>query len=262
MRRVRFEDPAGYVRNGEWTDDGIVFADKVYDPGEVNVLPPVEPTKVVCLAANYVEHIKEGGEDAEIPDVPVVFLKAPNTVAGHGDTITLPTPRASKDELPDDWGIELGDRVDYEAEVGVVIGEQCRHVPEEEALDVVAGYTNLNDVSNRDDQNREQNWIRGKAFDGSAPIGPVVATPEHVDDPENPRIRLWQNGELKQDSADDELVFPVSETIAEITALLTLEPGDVIAMGTSGHPEPMHDGDRIEIEVDGVGRLRHGVERA
>jgi len=242
MRRVRFRDPAGAVRRGEWTDDGIEFGGETYAEGEVEILPPVEPTKIVCLAGNYVEHA--GGD---IPDRPSLFLKGPNAVAGHGDTITLPAGK---------------DRVDYEAEVGVVIGEQCRHVPEEEALDVVAGYTNLNDVSNRDDQNREQNWIRGKAFDGSAPIGPVVATPEHVDDPENPRIRLWQNGELKQDSADDELVFPVSETIAEITALLTLEPGDVIAMGTSGHPEPMHDGDRIEIEVDGVGRLRHGVERA
>ncbi|MFB6296145.1 MAG: fumarylacetoacetate hydrolase family protein [Halobacteriales archaeon] len=242
MRRVRFRDPAGAVRQGEWTDDGIAFAGQTYTESEVEILPPVDPTKIVCLAGNYVEHAGE-----EVPDRPSLFLKGPNAVAGHGDTITLPAGK---------------DRVDYEAEVGVVIGEQCRHVPEEAALDVVAGYTNLNDVSNRDDQNREQNWIRGKAFDGSAPIGPVVATPEHVDDPENPRVRLWQNGELKQDSADDELIFPVSETIAEVTALLTLEPGDVLAMGTSGHPEPMEDGDQIEIEIDGVGRLQHGVERA
>jgi len=259
MRRVRFEDPAGYVRNGEWTDDGIVFADKVYDPGEVNVLPPVEPTKVVCLAANYVEHIKEGGEDAEIPDVPVVFLKAPNTVAGHGDTITLPTPRASKDELPDDWGIELGDRVDYEAEVGVVIGEQCRHVTQEDAEDVIAGYTCVNDVSNRDDQSVYGEDIRGKAFDNAAPMGPVVATPDHVS--EDPRVRLWLNGELRQDSADDELVFSVPEAIEEITKFVTLEPGDVISMGTTYGIGPLSDGDTVEIEVEGVGpRLKHDVK--
>jgi len=242
MRRVRFRDPAGAIRQGEWTDDGIEFAGQTYEESAVDVLPPTEPSKVVCLAGNYVEHA--GGD---IPDRPSLFLKGPNAVAGHGDTITLPAGK---------------ERVDYEAEVGVVIGEQCRRVDEEDALDVVAGYTNMNDVSNRDDQQIEQNWVRGKAFDGSAPMGPVVATPEHIDDPENPRIRLWQNGELKQDSDDDELIFSVSETIAEVTSLVTLEPGDVLAMGTSGHPEAMSDGDTIEIEIDGVGRLRHSVERA
>ena len=241
MRRVRFRDPAGAIRQGEWTDDGIVFADQTYDEGEVDVLPPVEPTKVVCLAGNYLEHA--GGD---IPDRPSLFLKGPNAVAGHGDTITLPAGK---------------ERVDYEAEVGVVIGEQCRNVDAADAMDVIAGYTNLNDVSNRDDQRIEQNWIRGKAFDGSAPMGPVVATPDHVDDPEDPRIRLWRNGEKEQDSAEDELIFTVSEVIEEVTALLTLEPGDVIGMGTSGHPKPLEDGDTIEIEVDGVGRLRHSVER-
>jgi len=242
MRHVRFRDPAGAVRQGEWTDDRIEFAGRTYDEDAVDVLPPVEPTKIVCLAGNYVEHA--GGD---VADRPSLFMKGPNAVAGHGDTITLPAGK---------------ERVEYEAEVGVVIGQQCRHVDEADAMDVVAGYTNLNDVSNRDDQNREQNWIRGKAFDGSAPIGPVVADPEHVDDPENPHVRLWQNGEKKQDSEDDELVFTVSEVIAEVTALLTLEPGDVITLGTPGHPEPMADGDTIEIEVDGVGRLRHQVERA
>jgi 2-keto-4-pentenoate hydratase/2-oxohepta-3-ene-1,7-dioic acid hydratase in catechol pathway len=242
MRHVRFRDPAGAVRRGEWTDEGIVFADRTYDPDAVDVLPPVEPTKVVCLAGNYVAHA--GGDP---PERPSLFLKGPNAVAGHGDTVTLP---AGKEE------------VDYEAEVGVVIGEQCRHVAAADAMDVVAGYTNVNDISNRDDQRREQNWVRGKAFDGSAPMGPVVADPEHVDDPEDPRIRLWLNGEKRQDSADDELVFPVSAVIEEVTALLTLEPGDVIAMGTSGHPESMSDGDTVEIEIDGVGRLEHTVERA
>jgi 2-keto-4-pentenoate hydratase/2-oxohepta-3-ene-1,7-dioic acid hydratase in catechol pathway len=241
MRSVRFRDPAGAIRHGEWTDDGIEFGGRTYEKSAVDVLPPVEPTKIICLAGNYIEHA--GGD---IPERPSLFMKGPNAVAGHGDTITLPAGK---------------ERVDYEAEVGVVIGDQCRHVDAESALDVVAGYTNLNDVSNRDDQNVEQNWIRGKAFDGSAPTGPVVASPDHVDDPRDPRIRLWQNGEKKQDSADDELIFDVPEVIAEVTALVTLEPGDIIAMGTSGHPEPMSDGDTIEIEVDGVGRLRHTVER-
>lgn len=242
MRRIRFRDPAGATRSGEWTDDGIVFGDRTYDEEEIDVLPPVEPTKIVCLAGNYVEHAH-----GNVPDRPSLFLKGPNAVAGHDDTIQLP---AGKEE------------VDYEAEVGVVIGEQCRNVDEQDAMDVVAGYTCMNDVSNRDDQGVEQNWVRGKAFDGSAPLGPVVASPEHVDDPEDPHIRLWLNGEKKQDSRNDELIFTVSEVIAEVTELLTLEPGDVIAMGTSGRPESMSDGDTVEIEIDGVGRLRHHVERA
>lgn len=241
MRRVRVQDPAGSVRVGEWTNDRIELPTGTYDPDEVDILPPVEPSKIVCLAGNYKEHA--GGE---IPDRPRLFLKGPNAVAGHGDTVTLPAEK---------------ERVDYEAEVGVVIGEQCRNVPEEDALDVIDGYTCFNDVSNRDDQRMEQNWVRGKAFDGSAPMGPVVASPDHIDDPEDPRVRLWQNGEKKQDSRNDELIYTVSEAIAEITTLLTLEPGDVIAMGTSGHPESLSDGDTVEIEVTGVGpRLEHSVE--
>lgn len=238
MRSVRFRDPAGAVREGTWDDDGIHFATDTYAEDEVDVLAPVEPTKVVCLAGNYIEHAH-----GNVPDRPSLFLKAPNAVAGHGDTITIPDV----------------DRVDYEAEVGVVIGQQCKHVDEADAFDVVRGFTCVNDVSNRTDQEVEQNWIRGKAFDGSAPMGPVVATPDHVDDPRDPHIRLWQNGELKQDSAEDELIFDVPTVIAEVTKLLTLEPGDVIAMGTPGRPEPLSDGDTVEIEIDGVGRLRHGV---
>jgi 2-keto-4-pentenoate hydratase/2-oxohepta-3-ene-1,7-dioic acid hydratase in catechol pathway len=242
MRHVRFRDPAGAVRQGEWTDDGIEFGGNTYEQSDVDVLPPVEPTKIVCLAGNYVEHA--GGE---VPDRPSLFLKAPNAVAGHGDTITLPAGK---------------EHVDPEGEVGVVIGEQCRHVDEADAMDVVAGFTNLNDVSNRDDQEIEQNWVRGKSFDGSAPIGPAVADPEHVDDPQNPHVRLWVNGEKRQDSENDDLVFETSEVIAEVTTLLTLEPGDVVTLGTPGHPQPVEDGDTVEIEVDGVGRLRHDVRRA
>jgi len=125
-------------------------------------------------------------------------------------------------------------------------------------MDVVAGYTCLNDVSNRDDQDAERNWVRGKAFDNSAPIGPVMATPEDV--PEEPRVRLWLNGEKRQDSDDDELVFDVGRAISEVSTFLTLEPGDIVAMGTTVGVGPLSDGDTVEIEVEGVGRLEHDVE--
>jgi 2-keto-4-pentenoate hydratase/2-oxohepta-3-ene-1,7-dioic acid hydratase in catechol pathway len=240
MRRARVRDPAGSVRLGEWTDDEVILSTGSYSHAEVDVLPPTEPSKIVCLARNYVEHA--GGDP---PERPSFFFKAPNALASHGDTVTLPK------------GV---DEVHYEAEVGVVIGEQCRNVDEADALDFVEGYTNVNDLSNRDDQREEQNWIRGKSFDNSGPVGPAVADPEHVSDPEDPRIRLWLNGEKMQDSKDDSLVHNVSEVISEFTEHLTLERGDIIAMGTSGHPTALSDGDKVEIEVDGVGRLTHWVE--
>ncbi|MFB6195677.1 MAG: fumarylacetoacetate hydrolase family protein [Haloplanus sp.] len=241
MKHVRFRDPAGSVRNGEWTDDGIVFGDTTYDPDEVTVLPPTEPSKIVCIGLNYADHAEE--TDSDIPERPLLFLKSPNAVSGHGDTVTL---------LPDK------DRIDYEAEVGVVIDEQCRNVDEEDAWNVVRGFTCVNDLSNRDDQRQEQNWIRGKSFDNAAPIGPVVATLDEV--PEHPEVRLRLNGEERQSSSTEHLIFSIPELIAEITTYLTLEPGDIIATGTTSGIGAVSDGDTVEVEVEGVGVLRNDFE--
>ena len=238
MKSVRFVDPAGSVREGEWSDDGLSFADRTYDPSEVNVLPPCEPSKIVLIGLNYHDHIEE--TDSQIPDRPLLFLKTPNTFAGHEDTITLPPGK---------------ERVDHEAELAVVIGEQCRNVPVEEALDVVEGYTILNDISNRDDQRVEQNWIRGKAFDNSGPFGPVIATPDEV--PDDATIELRLNGETRQSSTIDQLIFTVPELVAEITAYMTLEAGDVIATGTTSGVSPLDDGDTVEIDIEGIGTLRN-----
>ena len=240
MRTVRFRDPAGATRTGQWIEEGIVFGDEVYDPREVDVLPPSEPSKIVCVGLNYEDHAAERGK--AIPERPMLFLKPPNTVAGHGDTITLPAGK---------------DRVDYEAELGVVIGKQCRNVDAERAWDVVDGFTCVNDVSNRDDQEIEQNWVRGKAFDGAAPMGPVVADPEDV--PEDATVELRVNGEIEQRSSRDEFIFPVPELIEEITTYLTLEPGDVISTGTPAGVGPLDHGDYVEVEVEGVGVLEHYV---
>jgi 2-keto-4-pentenoate hydratase/2-oxohepta-3-ene-1,7-dioic acid hydratase in catechol pathway len=248
MKKVRFRDPSGSVRDGEWlTEDGpagtdgtIVFADREYDPSAVEILPPCEPTKIVCIGLNYADHADE--RDSDLPDRPLLFLKPPNTVASHESEIRLPAGK---------------ERIDYEAELGVVIGEQCRNVSESEAMDVVAGYTCMVDLSNRDDQDREQNWVRGKAFDGAAPLGPVLATPEDV--PADASVELWQNGEKKQSSTREHLIFSVPELIAEITTYLTLEPGDVIATGTPEGVGPLSDGDRVTVQIEGVGQLRHTV---
>ena len=240
MHRVRFRDPAGAVRQGEWHGDSVSFSGAEYDLDEVDVLAPVDPSKIVCIGLNYADHAEESGK--EPPERPMLFMKGPNTVAGHGDTITLPAGK---------------ERVDWEAELGVVIGAQCRNVTAEDAMEYVAGYTCVDDVSNRDDQRAERNWIRGKAFDGAAPMGPVVATPDEV--PDDASITLRVNGEVKQESTIDELIFSVPELIEEISTYLTLEPGDVVSTGTPAGVGPFADGDRAEIEIEGIGALEHDV---
>ena len=242
MHRVRFRDPAGSVRTGEWTDEGIVFDGRTYAPESVEILPPCEPTKVVCVGRNYAKHAAE--TDSEIPDRPLLFLKPPNALSAHGDTVPLPAGK---------------ERVEHEAELAVVIGEQCRNVPEEEAMEYVAGFTCLDDVSNRDDQRIERNWVRGKAFDNSCPIGPVLATPEEV--PEDARISLRVNGETRQDSTLSRFIFTVPELIAEITSYMTLEAGDVVSTGTPEGVAPLSDGDRVEVDIEGIRTLEHTVRR-
>ena len=243
MRTVRFRDPAGSTRTGEWTDEGIAAADRTYDESEVEILPPCDPSKIVCVGLNYADHAAERNKD--VPERPLLFLKPPNALSAHGDTVPLPAGK---------------ERVDHEAELAVVIGEQARNVSAEEAMNYVAGFTCMDDVSNRDDQDREQNWVRGKAFDNSAPLGPVLATPDEV--PDDASVELRVNGETRQVSSREEFIFSVPELIEEITTYLTLEPGDVISTGTPGGVAPLEDGDEVEVEVEGVGVLRHGVRQA
>jgi 2-keto-4-pentenoate hydratase/2-oxohepta-3-ene-1,7-dioic acid hydratase in catechol pathway len=255
MKRVRFRDTAGNVRGGRWAvEDGdpvvtaaagpygrIAFGDESYDPGEVDILPPCEPTKIVCMGRNYAGHADELGSD--VPDRPMLFLKAPNAVASHGNTLTLPSGK---------------ERIDFEAELGIVIGEQCKNVDTEDAMDVIAGFTCVNDITNREDQREEQNWVRGKAFDNACPVGPLVATPEHV--PEDASIECRINGETRQSASRADLIFSVEEIITEITSFMTLEPGDVIATGTPSGVGPLKDGDTVAIEIEGIGTLEHSIK--
>ncbi|WP_232702165.1 fumarylacetoacetate hydrolase family protein [Halobacterium wangiae] len=241
MHRMRFRDPAGAVRTGEYEDGTVSFGGRSYDPSEVDVLPPCEPSKVVCIGRNYAKHAEERG--SEVPDRPMLFLKPPNALAGHGDTVTLPD----------------GKDIEHEAELAVVVGEQCRNLEEDEAMDVVAGFTCADDVSNRTDQSQEQNWVRGKAFDGACPLGPVLATPEEL--PADASVELRVNGEVRQSSSIERFIFDVPELLAEITAYLTLEPGDVILTGTPAGVAELTDGDSVEVEIEGVGTLEHDVER-
>lgn len=244
MHRVRFRDPTGLVRSGNWSGrDGeeITTNAKTYDPTAVEILPPSEPTKAICQAGGYMDHREESGlEDA--PDRPELFLKTPNCVIGHEDVIELPPDRET---------------IEFEAEFAIVVDEQCRDVPEDKAMEYVAGFTCVNDISNRDDQSEERNWIRGKSFDGSLPVGPVVATPDEV--PENAQLTLRHNDEVKQETTTDHMIFSVEELLSEVSELITLEPGDLIATGTPYGPDALVAGDVVEVEFEGVGTLRNEV---
>ena len=240
MRHARFRDPSGAVRRGEWHGDAVSFGGERYDLDEVELLAPSDPSKIVCVGRNYVAHAEEHG--ADVPDRPLLFLKGPNTVAGHGDTVTLPAGK---------------ERVEWEAELGVVIGKQAKNVDAEDAMEYIDGYTVVDDVSNRDDQRSESQWVRGKAFDGAAPIGPCIADPEHL--PDDAQIQLRVDGDVKQEATIDQMVFDVPTLIEEATTYMTLEPGDVLATGTPEGVGPFADGDEVEIEVEGVGTLVHSV---
>ncbi len=242
MAQIRFRDPAGSVRVGRLSDGQIVAAGRTYEREAVDVLPPTEPSKIVCVGRNYAKHADE--RDADVPDRPLLFLKPPSAVAGPGDEIVLPAGK---------------ERVDHEAELAVVIGEQARNVDRAAAEEYIAGYTCFNDISNRDDQDREQNWVRGKAFDNSAPMGPAIAPPEALS--EDASIELRVNGEIRQSSTIEHLIFSIPELLEEITTYMTLEPGDVIATGTPEGVGPLSDGDEVEIEIEGVGTLEHTTVR-
>ncbi|MBP1922030.1 2-keto-4-pentenoate hydratase/2-oxohepta-3-ene-1,7-dioic acid hydratase in catechol pathway [Halorubrum alkaliphilum] len=244
MYHARFRDPAGSVREGRYDPDDhtVSFGSDEYafDDPAIDVLPPAEPTKIACVGRNYADHAAE--LDNEVPDRPLLFLKAPNALASHGSTVTLPGGK---------------DRLDWEAELAVVIGESCADVDADDAMDVVAGFTCMNDLSNRDDQHREQNWVRGKAFDNAAPLGPVLATPDEV--PDDATVELRVNGERKQHGNRSQLAFDVPTLIEEITTYMTLEAGDVIATGTPDGVGRLSDGDAVAIEIEGVGTLEHTV---
>ncbi len=207
---------------------------------EVKLLAPTVPTKIVAVGLNYRDHAEELG--MEIPEEPLIFLKPPSAVIGPEDHIRLPSGAG---------------RVDYEAELAVVIGKTARKVSPVSAREYILGYTCFNDVTARDLQRKDGQWTRAKSFDTFAPIGPWIETDL---DPQAVRIRAYLNGELVQDSSTEKLIFPVYELVSFISHVLTLYPGDVIATGTPPGVGPLSPGDVVEIEVEGVGRLVNFVK--
>jgi 2-keto-4-pentenoate hydratase/2-oxohepta-3-ene-1,7-dioic acid hydratase (catechol pathway) len=213
---------------------------KFYPVVEVKILPPVEPSKVVCVGLNYRDHAEELNMD--LPKEPILFLKPNTTVIGHEDSIIYP-PQSHK--------------VDYEAELAIVIGHQARFVDKDDAKNYVAGYTILNDVTARDLQQKDGQWTRAKSFDTFCPLGPWIETEM---DPSNQNISLKLNGNVKQDSTTGNMIFSVEELVEYISHIMTLNPGDVIATGTPPGVGAMQVGDVVEVTVDGVGTLINRVK--
>jgi 2-keto-4-pentenoate hydratase/2-oxohepta-3-ene-1,7-dioic acid hydratase in catechol pathway len=214
---------------------------------EVSLTAPMpRPGKIVCVGRNYREHIDE--QDAGAPSAPALFSKWPSCVIGTGDDIR--------------WDPNLASQVDWEAELGVVIGKTARHVPVDEALRHVLGYTCLNDVSARDLQFGDLQWTRGKSLDTFCPMGPVLVTTDEIQDPQTLDITCVVDGEVMQSSNTSQMYFGVAEIISFCSQAFTLEPGDVIATGTPGgvgifqeEPRLLSDGDVVTVRIERIGEL-------
>lgn len=219
--------------------------------GSLKLLSPVSsPSKIIAIGLNYADHARESG--LEPPKAPVSFVKLPSAIVGPGEAI-----RYAKDDTAE---------VDYEAELAVVIGRRARKVSEADALGYVFGYTNCNDVSARDAQFADGQWVRAKSFDTFCPLGPWIVTADEIPDPQALRIACRVNGETLQDSTTAEMIFSVAQIISYLSRFITLEPGDVIATGTPfgvgfarTPPVFLLNGDVVEVEIEGIGVLTNPV---
>lgn len=219
--------------------------------------PMPRPLKnVFCLGRNYIAHAEEAararGQEVKIPTVPVIFTKAPTTVTGPFDDILVER--------------SVTQQVDWEVELGLVIGVTGRNIPRANALRHVFGYTVINDLSARDLQQQHMQWFKGKSLDGFCPMGPVLVTADEFGDPQSKRLQLRVNGATKQDGSTGQMIFPVDAIIEWISKGLTLEAGDIIATGTPDGvgmartpQEFLRDGDLVETEVEGIGVLRNRI---
>ncbi|MHB8461295.1 MAG: fumarylacetoacetate hydrolase family protein [Vulcanimicrobiaceae bacterium] len=218
--------------------------------------PVVPERNVFCVGRNYLEHAKEGaraaGRELKLPDVPTFFTKAPTAIAAPAATLQLQS--------------RLSSEYDFEAELAVIIGQRCRDVAVEHALSVIFGYTCLNDITARDRQRAHIQWFKGKSFDDTCPVGPWIISADEIADPQSLGIHFRLNGVEKQASTTSQMIFPIARIIAELSAGMTLLPGDIIATGTPDGdcfarvpPEFLRNGDRMEVEIEHIGTLHNTV---
>jgi 2-keto-4-pentenoate hydratase/2-oxohepta-3-ene-1,7-dioic acid hydratase in catechol pathway len=237
-------------------DDAERYDGERFDPGEITHLPPItDRSAVFCAALNYRKHAEESGRP--VPERPYLFTKFARSLVGNGEPIS--------------YHSSVTNEIDYEGELACIIGSSCRHVSAEEALQHVAGYTVLNDVSARDlqlsfsyDDESMVDWVGGKAMQSTTPIGPVVVCDE-IDDPQDLDLASRVNGETMQNETTGMMIYSVAELVAYVSSLVELQPGDVISTGT---PEgvgvfqdiSLNPGDEVEVEVERIGTLRNTVE--
>ncbi|UTB33949.1 MAG: fumarylacetoacetate hydrolase family protein [Methanobacterium sp. ERen5] len=213
---------------------------KSHDIVELEIKPPIRPSKIVCVGLNYKDHAKE--LDMKLPTEPIIFIKPSTTVIGHLDPIIYP---------------KTSTQVDYESELGVVISKEAHKVDRKDAHEFIGGFTVVNDVTARDKQRKDIQWTRAKSFDTFAPLGPCIETEV---DPMNLNISLKLNNEIKQNSNTKNMIFNVNELVEFISNIMTLLPGDIISTGTPPGIGPMHIGDTVEIEIEGIGTLKNNIK--
>jgi acylpyruvate hydrolase len=246
----------GYVREGLGSGEqveGLKRAGVVFTLSEVVLKAPIpRPEKLILLGLNYRDHAEETGQ--KIPEVPTLFSKYPNSIIGPGAAILIPSAT---------------EQIDYEAEFAFVIGHRGHQIPRERALDHVAGYTIVNDVSARDYQFATSQWMVGKTFDTHCPIGPALVLKDEIPDPHTLDIRLSIAGEVLQTSNTSQLIFKIPETVEYLSQVMTLEPGDVIATGTPAGvgftrkpPRWLRAGETVRVEIAGLGVLENPVAKA
>ncbi len=224
----------------------------VYELGEVELCAPIlNPEKIVAIGLNYLDHARESG--MEPPKKPLFFSKYPSSIVGPGAPVILPPPQVST-------------QVDYEIELAVIVGREAKNVSEEKAMEHVFGYTILNDISARDLQFEDGQWVKGKALDTFAPMGPWIVTKDEIPDPHSLRLTMRLNGEVVQDSSTSNLIFKVPQLIAYLSTLFTLKPGDVISTGTPfgvgmarKPPRFLKPGDTMAAEIEMIGVLENPV---
>jgi 2-keto-4-pentenoate hydratase/2-oxohepta-3-ene-1,7-dioic acid hydratase in catechol pathway len=239
----------GIVEQNVYPIIGDIFGEfqvdkKGYEPEKVKLLPPCQPSKIILVGLNYLDHVKESQSSNVIPEEPVLFMKPSTSVIGPDEVIFYPE------------GVE---RLDFEAELAVVIKDRCKKLTPSEVQDHVLGFTCLNDVTARNLQKKDVQWTRAKSFDSFCPLGPFIVEKIDLD---NSKIESYLNGKLRQSSNTNQMIFSVEKIVSLVSGVMTLFPGDVISTGTPagvGHMEP---GDTIEVFIENIGTLRNYVRKA
>lgn len=245
-------DDSPLARHGLVEGDRILEVDSIWNVErrdehaliDARLLPPVWPSKIVCVGRNYVDHAKELGNP--IPVEPLLFYKPVSSLVANGDDVVYPP---------------FTEHLSYEGELGLVIARQARNVSVEEALNYVYGYTVVNDITARDLQKKDGQWARAKGCDTFCPVGPWVVPKKEVDFA-SLRIRTWVDGELKQDGSVTDMIFSPGVIVSYISQFLTLEPGDLIATGTPPGVGSLQPGNVVRVEIEGVGALENKVVKA